>query len=339
VKDNVAAVTVADYGVKIYDVFNPTNPRLIWEHSVSGYVRSVYFDNDLFFVASDFNGLRILNGQDPTNVSEVGYYKTNGLSKGTYYRDGYIYVIDIDCGFWILEHDCDEDDLLSRTEFELGTPPDNPDADSDNLTDGSEVNIYFTNPLNNDSDSDAMPDGWEVQYGLNPLIDDSQQDSDNDHLSALNEFLAGTSPLTNDTDLDLLSDSDELLVYGTSPIKSDTDSDLMPDGWEVEYGLNPLFDDAHEDADGDTLDNLLEYEIGTNPLLTDTDQDNYSDGWEYNNGFDPLDPTVSVYQYLITHPEWIIIALSGGLGIVFVFYLILKLRVPSEPALSHYGQV
>ena len=54
-------------------------------------------------------------------------------------------------------------------------------------------------PLNSlyskDSDSDGMPDAWETRYGLNPNdAYDSSSDQDNDGVSAVDEFLAGTIP-------------------------------------------------------------------------------------------------------------------------------------------------
>jgi hypothetical protein len=39
----------------------------------------------------------------------------------------------------------------------------------------------------------------------------------------------------------------------------------MPDGWEVDYNLNPVVDDASEDADSDTHTNLAEYQAGSDP--------------------------------------------------------------------------
>ena len=39
----------------------------------------------------------------------------------------------------------------------------------------------------------------------------------------------------------------------------------MPDGWEVQYGLNPLVDDANGDLDGDRFTNLEEYQKETLP--------------------------------------------------------------------------
>ena len=47
----------------------------------------------------------------------------------------------------------------------------------------------------------------------------------------------------------------------------DTDSDGMPNGWEVDNSLDPLTNDAVEDADGDRFTNLEEYLVGTDPIL------------------------------------------------------------------------
>ena len=54
-------------------------------------------------------------------------------------------------------------------------------------------------PQNNvyalDSDSDGMPDEWETKYGLDPKdSSDASSDRDNDGVTALDEFLAGTIP-------------------------------------------------------------------------------------------------------------------------------------------------
>ena len=76
----------------------------------------------------------------------------------------------------------------------------------------------------------------------------------------------GTITETSDNDNDGLKDYKELITYNTNPTKLDTDSDGMPDGWEIQYGLNPLINDAKEDADNDRANNLLEFHRGTNPI-------------------------------------------------------------------------
>ncbi len=159
-------------------------------------------------------------------------------------------------------HDNDSDGLPNLQEYQQGTNPTDTDSDSDGLSDGAEVNTYNTNPLNNDTDSDGLSDGAEV-----------------------NTY--NTNPLNNDTDNDKLVDEIEINTYHTNPLTNDTDSDGMPDGWEVQYGLNPLLNDASEDSDSDGLTNLEEYQLGTNPINPDTDNDSIPDGWEVENDFDP----------------------------------------------------
>ncbi len=48
--------------------------------------------------------------------------------------------------------------------------------------------------LDRDSDGDGMPDTWEADHGLNPAVDDAAGDKDNDGVSNLKEYGAGTNP-------------------------------------------------------------------------------------------------------------------------------------------------
>jgi clumping factor A len=62
----------------------------------------------------------------------------------------------------------------------------------------------------------------------------------------------------------------------------------MDDKWEIDYGLDPLAVDSHEDPDEDTLTNIVEYNLGTSPVSADTDQDSMPDNYEVDNGLNPL---------------------------------------------------
>jgi len=75
------------------------------------------------------------------------------------------------------------------------------DTDADGVGDNSDP--FPENPLYTlDSDSDGMPDAWETRYGLDPNdASDATSDIDNDGVSALDEFLAGTIP-SGSIDLD-----------------------------------------------------------------------------------------------------------------------------------------
>lgn len=185
------------------------------------------------------------------------------------------------------------------------------DYDGDELCDDDEVS-FGTNKLLTDTDSDLMPDGWEFLNGLDGTLNDSALDSDFDSLTNLQEYQLGTMANNNDSDFDLISDSDEItlynsdptlydsdfdlicdsteiLTYGTLPDNNDTDSDLMTDGWEVLHGLNPLVNDAGGDLDSDGITNLEEFQRWMNPNSWDSDNDIIGD-WDelYVYFSDPL---------------------------------------------------
>ena len=114
---------------------------------------------------------------------------------------------------------------------------------------------------------DENPDANVVQFTLHNL-DDTQT-----------YYIAVTAldNYGNESDLsDEISTSDvvdpNLDTDGDGiPNSSDTDDDNdgMPDVWEIEYGLNPLVNDAVEDSDADGIINIDEYEEGTDPLDQD----------------------------------------------------------------------
>ncbi len=69
----------------------------------------------------------------------------------------------------------------------------------------------------------------------------------------------------------------------------DDDNDGMTDEWEIAHGLEPLVDDAGDDADGDKLTNIEEFNAETDPNNSDTDNDGMTDRFEIDEGFDPND--------------------------------------------------
>lgn len=70
-----------------------------------------------------------------------------------------------------------------------------------------------------DSDLDGLPDQWELTYGMNPNDPaDALLDSDNDGLTNLEEYRAGTHPLNPDSDGDGYNDSSEI-INGQNPFE------------------------------------------------------------------------------------------------------------------------
>jgi len=176
------------------------------------------------------------------------------------------------------QQDDDGDGLTNQQEAELGTNPQNPDTDNDELSDGDEVNRHGTNPLNPDTDTDELTDGDE---GLRRGTDPKNPDTDCDGLRDGEEVRLGTDPKNPDTDGDGLNDSDEVR-RGTSPLKPDTDGDGLNDGDEVRFGTNPL----NPDTDNDRLMDGTESANCPNFLNPDSDGDGIIDGLDLN----PCDP-------------------------------------------------
>lgn len=88
--------------------------------------------------------------------------------------------------------DLDKDGLDDVREKEIGTNPQNPDSDNDNLNDGDEVTIHKSLPLNPDTDNDGLSDGDEY---LIWKTDITNPDSDSDTYPDGTEVKNGYSPL------------------------------------------------------------------------------------------------------------------------------------------------
>jgi hypothetical protein len=265
-------------------------------------------DYDELFIYSTNPILNDTEGDGMGDGWEI-QYSLNPLFNDSFFdndSDGLINLIEYE--YLINPHssDSDSDDISDSDEIYIHfTNPGKIDTDDDLLTDWEEIFQYFTLPNNRDTDSDEMIDGWEISNGLNPHIDDSEEDFDGDGLSNLDEFLLGTLPNIDDTDSDGMPDGWEVenelnplvvdsgsdpdgdgvlsaseYVYGTNPNDRDSDNDLMPDGWEISNGLKPTIFDSIEDADSDLLLNLQEYEYHTNPNDADTDTDGVTDWFE-----------------------------------------------------------
>lgn len=103
------------------------------------------------------------------------------------------------------------------------------------------------------------------------------------------------------------ADKFKLFVEGTGhgPLY-DGDGDGMPDNWELIYGFDPNDpSDAQQDADGDGLTNLEEYQALSNPLNPDTDGDGFTDAEELIYGRSPTQKADSPFADVdANHPYY-----------------------------------
>jgi hypothetical protein len=81
-----------------------------------------------------------------------------------------------------------------------------------------EVNIV----VYEDGDEDWIPDDWETEHGLDPNVDDRDDDSDGDGLGAFDEWRNGTDPDDPDSDNDGFSDGEEWRVGSDGNDPNDT---------------------------------------------------------------------------------------------------------------------
>ncbi|BCX49025.1 hypothetical protein HAHE_29330 [Haloferula helveola] len=170
-----------------------------------------------------------------------------------------------------------------------------------------------------DGDSDGMPDDYEdATPGLDKTnsADGAQGANDglfdDDGLTNLEEYLAGTDPNVADSDSDGIDDGPETTgasnPFGseaTDPLDDDSDDDGLLDGEELTGQFNPwsggvsttapgeATDPNSADTDGDNLTDLEELDAGngsvTDPNSDDSDGDTLFDDEEVLNGLDPLD--------------------------------------------------
>ncbi|MCU7892445.1 MAG: hypothetical protein KZQ78_12870 [Candidatus Thiodiazotropha sp. (ex Ustalcina ferruginea)] len=166
--------------------------------------------------------------------------------------------------------DSDGDGLTDDVEIGLGTNPRlvDSDSDGDGLDDNVEVYSHATNPILADSDGDGMDDGFEITFDMADV--DAADDTDQDGLTNLEEFTAGTDPRNEDTDGDLLLDRWEIANYLTNPAQADSDSGGRRDGDELFADDSDAMDGADELA-SIRYDQNLRDENGRSWYVDDSD--------------------------------------------------------------------
>ena len=149
--------------------------------------------------------------------------------------------------------------------------------------------VRYSNPNSTDTDSDGLSDDEEAYHALDGFVTDiTNSDTDSDNITDYDEFILGTSPVSNDTDSDGRNDKYAYYFNNFSKLRENQTGDAFPldslewndtDGDDVGDNTDkfPLDNTEQFDADGDTLGDNFERIIGTNPDLADTDSDGTND--------------------------------------------------------------
>ncbi len=271
----------AGEGIQIFDISSPANPVLTGALSLPISASGLFISGDYAYISGFGNGLQVIDISNPANPVYIGSVDTPGVAVDISVSGDYAYITDGDNGMVTVPlpvevspvtlnsadnisvtlpgqalpgyytvrvfNNATGDELPGTVEFGIE------DQDGDGLPDDIEDG-YCTDISDPDSDGDGILDGVE-DANINGTVDAGE-----------------TDPCDDDTDDDGLLDSEEDVNLNgqvdageTDPTDDDTDSDSMPDGWEVQYGLNPLVNDAYDDLDNDGHNNLSEYQEGTEP--------------------------------------------------------------------------
>jgi hypothetical protein len=170
--------------------------------------------------------------------------------------------------------DCDGDGSKNKADS---------DDDNDGLIDDVEVSLSL-DPCVADTDKDGLLDKWEFDCDRDGVLNRDQADDDSDLLDDATETRIGTNPCAIDSDGDGVEDGYE---YQSARDLNDDEyqepQSILPAPEKREYP-NPLFADAGEDYDGDSLQLGQEFALWKayrNPAAGLTDLV-YSDGNQYS---------------------------------------------------------
>ncbi len=212
-------------------------------HSIRFYYpdgkQTILWDNPNEYINAEDgtpNTLRTFNFNyiDPTTGECLGLIFPNGYSEELYWFRPWFKVEEtvdwLPLEQWDNYPDTDGDGLPDKVEMYIGTDPTKKDTDGDGLTDYDELFKTFTDPTLYDTDSNGINDG--------------QEDFDDDNLNNIEEIENGTDCYDEDTDVDGLTDGDEVKIYHSDPLNADTDGDTLTDGDDVALGFDPTLPDT-----------------------------------------------------------------------------------------------
>ncbi|MHA1347578.1 MAG: hypothetical protein ACTSO3_14350 [Candidatus Heimdallarchaeaceae archaeon] len=164
-------------------------------------------------------------------------------------------------------------------------PPIEPDLDNDRIPDSMEEYYFNTYIVGTAQESEYL--GLEATW----LV--SSADNDGDGLINVLEYECGLDPFLDDSDNDGILDTNE--DYSLNPYQKDEDGDSIPDFIEEQYfqlrikgteqeseylGQEVTWLVASDDPDTDGLSTSMEISYQSNPFKSDTDEDGIPDNEE-----------------------------------------------------------
>ena len=282
-------------------LFNSTNV-LIEQTNATMILRNVTFDHAGSYSVSVSNSLGWTTTSSNATLVVLDSSDTDG--------DGIM-------KYWEVQYGLDPTNPLDAATFPSGDrltyllkyryrlDPRVPDNDGDGLSDYDELFFQGTDPLERDTDGDGIPDGIEREYGLNPRVNDANEDLDLDGLTNLQEFQKqadGYRVNRADSLGDGRSDYERFFGTQTNRFYYDRTDRLIGADYNhgsSGFGIAYVYDgngnllrqkNLVRDANTNGLPDVWEFLHGlTNnaSAFADTDGDGWSDYQEWMGGTDP----------------------------------------------------
>ncbi len=89
-------------GVLIYDISDKKMMNLVANISLNGYAKSLTIEEDKLFVGALYNGIFSFDLSDIKNIKTLSFFPLYGVFD-IKKRDGFLYAVDFNRGFWILD--------------------------------------------------------------------------------------------------------------------------------------------------------------------------------------------------------------------------------------------
>ncbi|MFX1512757.1 MAG: LVIVD repeat-containing protein [Promethearchaeota archaeon] len=102
VENDLAIIADSTEGLKIIDIKDPTNPKVIGQYQDGGFPFDIFIDQNLVYFADHGGGLKILNISDPSNPNLIGQFTDEDWSRDVHVNGNLAYVADWYDGIEIL---------------------------------------------------------------------------------------------------------------------------------------------------------------------------------------------------------------------------------------------
>jgi hypothetical protein len=239
-RDNYIYLVRDDYGLQVIDVSNPAAPAIAAEldyYNWSARSLAINLKEDYAFIAAAEAGMHVIDISTPTNPVWVAGCNTPGSALDIHVSGDYAFIADYGSFQMLVIDISDPTAPFQVGSYNAGTYVFAVQCVGGRVYVGTGNGLQVVQCVSEDTDADGMLDSWEMDQWAD-LSHDGTADSDSDGISDLGEFRAGLNPTIDDQDEDGVLDGDEIILYNADPRVADSDGDGISDHDEIICGTS-----------------------------------------------------------------------------------------------------